>query len=465
MPFTFLEDNFGNSRMGTIIIALQENAPGDLAEVAAADFRPAFLEHGAALALTLASAWLLLRTLPGFAPLLLLVSLAGIAVSRPAAHAYRLVFPDPARSILTVDGDFHPPVIEARPVEKPNLVLIVLESLERSYRDIPATQDAFSAMAAFEDANFSVRAMGQIDGTHYSAAGFIASHCGIPLFSRGLLNTHRIRSEEDRQRMGLDRFLPGVTCLGDILVDDGYRGSYVNGSDVDIFSMGQFVRDHGYATAIGLKTDTEAAAEPGQNSWGVPDSVLFREAKAEMRRLAAGGTPFFISVFTAATHGPYGFPEEDCTYSPPIAPVDAESKMPAAIKCSIDQVFDFVAEIERLGLADRTVVAVLSDHLAMPNTLRKELGQLGAARNNLFVIAGSAEAPAEPISARPSTQLDVFPTLLESMGYRLAEGGANLGRSLWSNRETLAERHGPELLERALKANRDIAERVWEAPE
>lgn len=50
------------------------------------------------------------------------------------------------------------------------------------------------------------------------------------------------------------------------------------------------------------------------------------------------------------------------------------------------------------------------------------------------------------------------------MGFTLADGAANLGRSLLTGRKTMAGTLGPEMLDRALTANRDIRRRIWEAP-
>ena len=462
-PFTFLQKVFGNSDVANIISALRENDWGDLADVAAADLRRDLVEFAVVLTLTLATAAVLMHSLPGFGTLLAQLSVLAIAISPPARYLYRRLVPDPAVALVTLERNFRPPTIAERPAGKRNLVLIYLESLERSYREHPATADAFARMAAFEDAHFSARRMGQVDGLHYSAAGMVGSQCGIPLFPRGLLDAKAIKPGQRGGVFDMSRFLPGVTGLGDILRADGYAGTYLNGSDVEIFSIGAFKRTHGYDRVIGLKPKRDTVKVKGQNTWGVPDSVLFAEAKAELARLSAAGQPFLLSLLTACTHGPAGYPEPGCTYVPPVLPAMKDSLLPAAIRCSIDQTLDLVDEIDRLGIADNTVVAILSDHLAMPNTLWTELQEVGERRSGLCVIKGGS-APAATVSNRPATLLDVYPTILEAMGYRLREGQANLGVSLLSGRPTLAETLGLAMLERALKANRDIKAHVWIDP-
>lgn len=461
-PFTFLEKTFGNSDLANIISAMQGNKAGDLAEVAAADLRADLTEFAIVLILVIAAIALLLPSLPGFGALLVLLSVSTILTGRPAAYLFRLVVPDPAAQLVTLDKDFHPPVIVERPAQQPNLVLIYLESLERSYRDHPVTAHPFERMADFEDLNFSARKLGQVDGLHYSAAGLVSTQSGIPLFPRGIVDARVIKNSDTHTRASLSRFLPGVTCLGDILAADGYVGTYLNGSDVEIFSIGDFMRSHGYGKVVGLKPRRDEHKVPGQNSWGVPDATLFAEAKAELARLASGKKPFFLSLLTASTHGPNGYPEPGFSYTPPVLPAVKDSFLPAAIRCTIDQTLDFVDEVERLGIANKTVIVITNDHLAMPNTLWKELRQIEDRRAGLLVIKGGTSAPAGAVCDRPATHLDTFPTILEAMGYRLRDGRANLGVSLLSGQPTLAETLGYKMLDRALAANKDIKSKVWQ---
>jgi phosphoglycerol transferase len=463
-PFTFLEKTFGNSDLTNIISAMQENKAGDLAEVAVADLRADIAEFCVALILVSAAIAVLLPSLPGFGALLVILSVSAILTGRPAAYLFRLVFPDPAARLVTLDKDFHPPVILERPAQKPNLVLIYLESLERSYREHPVTVHPFERMADFEDRNFSARKVGQVGGLHYSAAGLVSTQSGIPLFPRGIVDARIIKDSDATTKASLSRFLPGVTCLGDILAADGYVGTYLNGSDVEIFSIGDFMRSHGYRNVVGLKPRRDERKVPGQNSWGVPDATLFAEAKAELARLASSKNPFFLSLLTASTHGPNGYPEPGFTYTPTILPAVKNSLLPAAIRCTIDQTLDFVDEIERLSIAHKTVIVIMNDHLAMPNTLWKELSQIADRRAGLLIIKGGASAPAGAICDRPATHLDTFPTILEAMGYVLLDGRANLGVSLLSGRPTLAETLGYKMLDRALASNKDIKSKVWQDP-
>lgn len=120
--------------------------------------------------------------------------------------------------------------------------------------------------------------------------------------------------------------------------------------------------------------------------------------------------------------------------------------------------------LKEQGLAETTTVAVLSDHLAMPNTLRKEMRPFGIHRDNLFILLNAAGASGPKVHARAATTMDIFPTLLEAMGYGLKDHRANLGVSLLSDRPTLSEKLGLRRLDRALSLNNDLQNMLWAMP-
>lgn len=463
VPFTFIATNFGYVDFETVLISIADNNPADIAEVAVKDFAEPLTETVLTTLVLVGSAVYLMRRLPGFMPVLLALSLFGIATSHPVAYLARQLFPDPALAMIGTQ-DLIAPEVAGIPARRPNLVIFYLESLERSYRDIPATQDAFSVFAGLEERGFAARNIGQIKGTHFSAAGLVASQCGIPLLPRGLTDPKKIQSAEDVATHEIAHFLPGVKCLGDLLSAQGYEGAYVNGSNAEIFAIADFLKGHGVATIRGLKSEPEYADVPGNNTWGVPDTELFKVAHEELDRLDAGGKPFFLIVFTASTHGPGGFLDPGCSYEPPIKPARKDSLIPAAIHCTGALVEGFLTELQQRGLAEDTVVALMSDHLAMPNTMVKELKKVGDARRNYFVILNGPPGTGGTTTDRAATMLDIFPTLVEALGFKLKDGAGNLGRSLLSDGPTLAERLGLDIVDRALFGNPDIRRSVWTPP-
>jgi len=460
VPFTFIAVNFGYADFETVTIMASDVPVSDMVGVAVLDFARPLMETIATTGLLLIATWFLMRWLPGFVPILALIAVFSITTSHPASYAYGRIFPDPAMKMIGL-ADLEPPEIQAVPKKKPNLVLIYLESLERSYRDIPASSDAFADFGQMEDKGFSARNVGQIHGTHFSAAGHVATLCGVPMLPRGLSDPKKVKTAEDATRHGVADFLPGVTCLGDILSEQDYDTTYINGADAELFAIAELMRSHGFASVRGLKTEPEHANSPSNNTWGVPDSELFKVGTEELDRLSAGSRPFALVLFTSSTHGPYGYLDPGCDYVPPIKPAQADSLMPATIHCSGALVKGFLEELDRLNLTDDTVVALMSDHLVMANTMIKELKKVGDARRNYVVILNDAGGIDGTVSDRAATMMDVYPTILEAMGFTLKNGAGNLGRSLLSGGDTLAETLGLDTVNRALFGNQEIRRSVW----
>jgi phosphoglycerol transferase len=117
--------------------------------------------------------------------------------------------------------------------------------------------------------------------------------------------------------------------------------------------------------------------------------------------------------------------------------------------------------IERLaseGLLDNTLVVVLSDHLTMRVSVWDQLTALD--RDNTFIMLGDGIQPQR--IRRDATMLDVFPTLLDALGFRLEDQRAGLGTSLFSDKRTLVEAHGIEVLNERLQEETALQQRLWE---
>jgi len=106
-----------------------------------------------------------------------------------------------------------------------------------------------------------------------------------------------------------------------------------------------------------------------------------------------------------------------------------------------------------------TIVILQSDHLAMRNTLASELGQYSEeSRKNLFTILGADYSGQYD---KAGAAVDIFPTILEVLGFKIADNTAHLGRSLISAKPTLAQSLGLETLSAAFANNRDLQQRLW----
>ncbi len=113
-------------------------------------------------------------------------------------------------------------MILEKPSSPPNLLVIYLESLERTYADHERFGDVYAPLGALGDQGVVFEGVRQIDNTGWTMAGMIASQCGVPLMPAGLLH--------DSQLEPLEQVVPGVSCLGDLLAEQGYSLTYMGGA-------------------------------------------------------------------------------------------------------------------------------------------------------------------------------------------------------------------------------------------
>ncbi|MFN0115876.1 MAG: sulfatase-like hydrolase/transferase [Paracoccaceae bacterium] len=457
LPFSFTEAAFSTRDVNAVLMTARENRLGEMASIGLSSFRVELIAHLAALAALLLGACVLTRSVRHAVPALAVISAVILWYSPVTRFAYRQLVPNPAFALIDPQRDVRTPIIVARPIERKNLVIVYLESIEKTYGDMPATHDAFAPFLRIEQAGLSANGVGQLFGTGFTIAGQVASQCGVPLYSRGVFHTRSKARGAFDNGIDFSDFLTGTTCLGDVLTNDGYIASYMNGSDLEVFSKGDFFSAHGYSRLFGRESLPNLASESRTNLWGLNDEVLFEQAKIELAWLGRSGQPFVLSLLTLSTHGPGAMPDRSCAY-----PVGELGELPAAIRCTGDNVEDLIAEVARLGLSKNTVIAVMSDHLAMKNGLSGEIRDFvagGGTRRDYFVLLGSELSGAID---KPATTVDIYPTLLEALGYRLADGRANMGVSLLSDGPTMRQSMGLGTLNAALDGNTRLQEYLWE---
>lgn len=405
---------------------------------------------GAALACLVAAAlaYRLIRTdnrLP-LAGLRLLAGLAllagGLWLNPATADLVRLTAS--ARQAATPAGLPPPgfvPVARAGFTGEPrNFVLLYLESVERSYLDETRFPGLMPNLAALEAEAVSFIDLTEVEEAGWTIAGMVASQCGMPLIASGA---------------GMDRFLPGATCLGDLLAREGYALAYIGGADLGFAGKGTFYDSHGFSLVEGRTQLEPRLADPSYiNDWGLFDDSLYPEARARLEALAAGDAPFGLVMLTLDTHHPFGFASRSCADAPY---GDGTNPFLNAVHCADRLAADFIREIRSNPAFADTVLVVASDHLAMPN-LAEALLEAGPRRNLMMVFAPDL-APARIDT--PGTTLDIGPTLLGLIGAPTPALG--YGRDLLAGAPTL--RLGEPGLEALIAEGRGWLAAMWSYPQ
>jgi phosphoglycerol transferase len=336
------------------------------------------------------------------------------AFSWAAAHFEKDHFAQAYRDPATV------PLKEAR---QRNLILVYVESLEDTYSDPELFgSDLLAPLRAV--GGQSLPAYHAAPGATWTIAAMVATQCGIPLEIYD-------DDDEDEHKDRARTFLPGATCLGDLLQARGYRSVFMGGAPLSFSGKGEFLRDHGYEERWGKDEwlDTGArppgTADPEMGGWGMYDDALFAHARERLAALRAAGQPFNLTLLTLDTHNPDGYLSPRCRRQ---ALNGSEDAFESIVRCTSVQLAQFVQFVREQGYLQDTTLVIIGDHPAVGNPVDAKLRSV-ADRHvfNLFV-----GAPTFPLHVQPLVSFDMFPTLLEAIGMRAPEGRLALGRSAWS---------------------------------
>ncbi|MFG6158589.1 sulfatase-like hydrolase/transferase [Halomonas sp. 1390] len=359
-------------------------------------------------------------------------------------------------AIVTDDGawldrQYVAPVILDAPRTPPNLLLLYLESLERTYADRERFGDAYAPLEALGEGALVVEGVRQLDNTGWTMAGMIASQCGTPLMPAGLLH--------DSQFEPLGRVVPGVDCLGDLLAERGYALSYLGGASTRFAGKGVFYRDHGFERVMGREELQPRLPDPDYvNSWGLYDDTLYDFTVEEIRRLKRQGGPWGLVNLSISGHAPNGYPARACRERQ--GEFDGTDIL-YSVECSAWLARSLVERLEAEGLLENTLVVIASDHLTMRVSAWEQL-VAGERENTLMLMGERVEPGRERVEA---STMDILPTVLEAMGFVIDWHRAGLGVSLLSDQPTLIEEHGLETLNARLREETALQERLWEGLE
>ncbi len=300
-----------------------------------------------------------------------------------------------------------------------NLIYIYAESLENTYFDEEVFPGLMKELQSLKKKSYDFTDINQVIGTEWTIAGMVSSQCSIPLF---------MESSGGSSMSGVDTFLSGVECLGDILKKSGYHMVFMQGSSVDFSGIRQFYSSHNFTEIYGREELKGKLKDSSYlNGWGLYDDSLFPMVYDKFKELSQQSKPFGIFMATIDTHHPNGQPSKSCNTIPY---GDGKNTILNAVHCSDKLIAEFIRKIQNSKYAKNTLIILTSDHLAMKNTATHLLKV--KKRKNLFLVFDPTNKQYIPIS-KPGSMLDVGPTILHKLGI---ETDLGLGRNLF-NKESL----------------------------
>lgn len=350
------------------------------------------------------------------------------------------------------------------PEQKKNLIIIVSESLEATYGGLEnggtSTEELVPNLTklAKDNTHFSrnsnlIGAL-QVSGTEWTMAGLVAYTSGIPLAIPFERNTVNFR----------EQFLPGVTTLGEILEENGYVNEMIMGSKKKFGGMDTYFEKHGNYNMVDLDFALlNAYIDEANDFWGYDDKSLFRIARERIAKAAETEQPFHFILNTIDLHSPDGFRCDLCQTKYTDSVGGELGQYMDVICCQDRQIADFIDWCKMQDFYEDTVIVVVGDHTSMAALVEEEMILSGYERTVYNVIINSDLEPSNT-SNRYFTTMDMFPTILASLGFQIEGDRLGIGTNLYSGKETVTEQMGmekyrKEIAKNSRKYNRTILKR------
>lgn len=319
------------------------------------------------------------------------------------------------------------------PAEKRNLILIYLESMESSlvskenggtFKEsrIPELEKL-----ALDNLNFSnTEKIGggyNLTLTSWTIAGTVASTSGTPLLAQ-------IKNKYNK----VDNFMPNVRTLGDVLKNEGYNLEVIQGSNIRFGGTKKYYKQHGDYKMFDISTAKNKNYVPENYFvwWGLEDSKLFEYAKEEIKEISQKDKPFALSIYTMDTHFKDGYLDKSCEEP-------FKDQMSNVYACSSKMVNNFIEWIKNQDFYENTTIVLIGDHLTMQSGYYVDHKGYTRTIYNAFI---NTPIKTEFNKNREFSSLDMYPTILASLGATIEGDQLGFGINLFSGKETLIESLG-----------------------
>ena len=335
------------------------------------------------------------------------------------------------------------------PEQKRNLIYIFVESMEMTFSDIeegggkneniiPGLTELGLENETFAGQSGILNGGEALYGATYTMGGLFAQTSGLPL----MVSTADITLSEG--------FLPGVTVLGDILKENGYKNVFCIGTDAAFGDRGTYFNTHGDYEIMDYNYSVEHGEIPAdfhRDWWGYDDYILYENAKKHLTELSKSSQPFNFTMLTVDTHAEDGYICELCDDK-------YEVKYSNAFACSSAQVTEFVKWIKEQDFYENTTIVITGDHCTMDSDYCDDVDD--SFERRVFTTWINSAVKATQDTARQYSTMDYFPTTLAALGADIAGDKLGLGTNLFSDKETLVEEYGKDYLDEELSRGKSF---------
>lgn len=131
-----------------------------------------------------ASSFILTNYKKHFEKILVTFSIGMLAISPLTQYIRTTFLPTAEHRDFVIEDRMYAPEILQKPSKQKNVVIVYLESVERSYGQIAEFKPYFSPIQKIADKSLELTNFVQTTGTGYTIAGVVSTQCGIPLLPK-----------------------------------------------------------------------------------------------------------------------------------------------------------------------------------------------------------------------------------------------------------------------------------------
>ncbi len=322
--------------------------------------------------------------------------------------------------------------------KRPNLVIIVAESLETTFSDsILFSENMIHELTDLRESGDYIDNLYMVRGCQYTIASLCALQYGLPLLYFSFVEGNPIQS---------NIFAKKCISLFDILKANGYLTSHIQGADLHFAS-----HDALYSPICNYKLlgnqEISKVEYPSRQGWGVWDSDLLDLAKKEIQELNNTHKPFALSILTVDTHtGNILQPGHPQKYG----------DMRDIIRLQSSLLFEFISWVRQSDFGANTVIVLLGDHNMMVNNLG-EVDMSGlSSKRRIFNLILNSKSKRQLQKTRMAAVFDFAPTILEALGFQWPSDAFGIGRSLYGNSKTIVEEYGLDKYRKETQKRSDL---------
>ena len=295
---------------------------------------------------------------------------------------------------------------------KPNIVLIILEGMGDEYLGVMNQHTNIANYRTHTPFLDSLAQQGYYFTNIYansihSIEGISAVTAGMPTFQ-----TAWVRSGYAQRK---------VASLPEIARSLGYETLFAHGATNGSMNFDGYTHQIGYQTYLGR---TEFNDERYYNgSWGIDDEPFLQYFAKNINKMKR---PFLATVFTLSSHGPYKVPEPHNKRFK-----NGDILMHNVVEYSDYAIKKFFDTVKKEDWYNNTIFAIISDHTT-EDYYDYYKQKIAHHRLPIILFSPNKTLMAQGSSEELGQQIDIFPTLVDLMGYQ--KPFRSWGRSLLANK-------------------------------